>query len=92
VLASLHFSRQPGQALLAIVPREVWVIANFKETQLTHLRPNQPATVRVDAYPHLKFSPERVAWAVPASSRRLVATAGSASALGAQVPAQNHAD
>jgi len=30
---------QPGQALLAIVPRDLWVVANFKETQLTHMRP-----------------------------------------------------
>ena len=47
---------QPGQALLAIVPREVWVVANFKETQLTRMRPGLPVTVRVDAYPHLKFT------------------------------------
>jgi membrane fusion protein (multidrug efflux system) len=47
---------QPGQALLALVPRDVWVVANFKETQLTHMRPGQPVTVEVDAYPHLKLT------------------------------------
>ena len=47
---------QPGQALLAIVPRNVWIVANFKETQLTHMRPGQPVTVHVDAYPQLKFT------------------------------------
>jgi len=47
---------QPGQALLAIVQREVWVVANFKETQLTHMRRGQPVTVHVDAYPHLKLT------------------------------------
>jgi len=47
---------QPGQALLAIVPRDLWVVANFKETQLTHMRPGQPVTVGVDAYPHLKLT------------------------------------
>jgi len=47
---------QPGQALLAIVQREVWVVANFKETQLTHMRPGQSVKVRVDAYPHLKLT------------------------------------
>jgi len=47
---------QPGQALLAIVQREVWVVANFKETQLTHMRPGQPVRVCVDAYPHLKLT------------------------------------
>jgi len=42
---------QVGQPLFAIVPRHVWVTANFKETQLTNMRPGQPAEVEVDAYP-----------------------------------------
>ncbi len=42
---------QVGQALLAIVPDDVWVVANFKETQLSDMRPGQAAEVRVDAYP-----------------------------------------
>ncbi|HEX5397571.1 MAG TPA: HlyD family secretion protein [Verrucomicrobiae bacterium] len=46
---------QPGQSLMAIVPRQYWVIANFKETQLTHMRPGQPVTIRVDAYPQFKL-------------------------------------
>ncbi len=46
---------QTGQALLAIVPRQVWVIANFKETQLANMRPGQPVEVKVDAYPGVKF-------------------------------------
>src|SRR5262249_7205218 len=41
---------QVGQALLAIVPVDFWVIANFKETQLAHMRPGQPAEIRVDTY------------------------------------------
>jgi membrane fusion protein (multidrug efflux system) len=42
---------QPGQPLLAIIPLDdVWVVANFKETQLTDMRPGQKATVKVDAY------------------------------------------
>lgn len=44
-----------GQPLLVIVTDEMFVIANFKETQLTHLRPGQPATIRVDAYPGVIF-------------------------------------
>jgi membrane fusion protein (multidrug efflux system) len=44
-----------GQALLAIVPDNVWVVANFKETQLRHIRPGQPVNIRVDAYPQHKF-------------------------------------
>jgi len=46
---------QPGQALLALVPRNVWVVANFKETQLTRIRPGQPVAVKVDAYPRIEF-------------------------------------
>lgn len=42
---------QPGQPLLAIVPLDdIWVTANFKETQLTRMRPGQPALISVDAY------------------------------------------
>lgn len=43
---------QPGQTLLALVPKYVWVTANFKETQLTYMRPGQPARLRLDAYPN----------------------------------------
>ena len=46
---------QPGQALMAIVPRRYWVIANFKEIQLTQMRVGQPVEVTVDAYPDHKF-------------------------------------
>jgi membrane fusion protein, multidrug efflux system len=42
---------QPGQALLALVQPDVWVTANFKETQLDRVRPGQPVRVRVDAFP-----------------------------------------
>lgn len=43
---------QPGQPLLAVVSLdEVWIVANYKETQLTDVRPGQPATIRVDTYP-----------------------------------------
>lgn len=40
---------QVGQALLAIVPPEIWVVANFKETQLADIRTNQPAAITIDA-------------------------------------------
>jgi len=42
---------QPGQGLLALVPKYVWVTANFKETQLDHMRPGQPVEISIDAYP-----------------------------------------
>jgi membrane fusion protein, multidrug efflux system len=41
---------QPGQALLALVQPEVWITANFKETQLTHMRPGQPVKVWLDTF------------------------------------------
>ncbi|MGI9100969.1 MAG: HlyD family secretion protein [Terriglobales bacterium] len=42
---------QPGQPLLAIVNLEdIWVTANYKETQLEHMKVGQRATVHVDAY------------------------------------------
>lgn len=42
---------QPGQPVLALVNLEdVWVTANFKETQLKNMRPGQPAEIEVDAY------------------------------------------
>ncbi len=41
---------QPGQQLLAIVPLDdVWITANFKETQLKYMRPGQRVTLKVDA-------------------------------------------
>ena len=46
---------QPGQPLLALVSDRVWVVANFKETQLNHIRPGQPVNIRVDAYPKLRL-------------------------------------
>ena len=42
---------QPGQPLMTVVALdEVWITANFKETQLEHIRPGQRVTVEVDAY------------------------------------------
>jgi membrane fusion protein (multidrug efflux system) len=47
---------QPGQLLMAIVPRDFWVVANFKETQLAHMRIGQPVEVKVDTFPGRVFS------------------------------------
>jgi membrane fusion protein (multidrug efflux system) len=44
-----------GQALLSIVPEKIWVTANFKETQLTHMHPGQKVELKVDAYPGRKL-------------------------------------
>jgi membrane fusion protein (multidrug efflux system) len=42
---------QAGTALTNFVPDEIWVTANFKETQLDSMRPGQPVTLTIDAYP-----------------------------------------
>ncbi|MGE0448616.1 MAG: HlyD family secretion protein [Vicinamibacterales bacterium] len=47
---------QPGQPLMALVHTDdVWITANFKETQLSEMRPGQRVTVEVDAYPGKSF-------------------------------------
>jgi membrane fusion protein, multidrug efflux system len=40
-----------GQPLLAVVSDDLWVIANFKETQLDHIRVGQPVRLSIDAFP-----------------------------------------
>jgi len=47
---------QVGQALMIFVPRDMWITANFKETQLTEMRPGQPVKVTIDAYPGRTFA------------------------------------
>jgi membrane fusion protein (multidrug efflux system) len=42
---------QPGAGLAMFVPDDVWVVANFKETQLDAMLPGQPVEITVDAYP-----------------------------------------
>ena len=43
----------PGAALLDIVPvMDVWLVANFKETQVEHIRPGQRARITIDGYSH----------------------------------------
>jgi membrane fusion protein (multidrug efflux system) len=43
---------QAGTQLMAVVPLQaVYVVANYKETQLTDVRPGQPATLEVDTFP-----------------------------------------
>src|ERR1700733_194686 len=41
--------------LFLIIPADVWIIANFKETQLDHMQPGQPVTIKGDAYPDREF-------------------------------------
>ncbi|MGV2186603.1 HlyD family secretion protein [Rhizobium rhizogenes] len=42
---------EAGQTVSMLVPDEIWITANFKETQLTDMRPGQPVDVTIDAYP-----------------------------------------
>jgi membrane fusion protein, multidrug efflux system len=43
---------QPGQTLFYAVPNEIYIFANYKETQLTHMHVGQPVTIHVDAFPN----------------------------------------
>ncbi|WP_294641308.1 HlyD family secretion protein [uncultured Aureimonas sp.] len=46
---------QTGQSVAMFVPDDIWVTANFKETQITDMRPGQPVDIRIDAYPDHKI-------------------------------------
>jgi membrane fusion protein (multidrug efflux system) len=41
----------PGTQVISLIQSDVWVQANYKETQLRHMRPGDPAEIRVDAFP-----------------------------------------
>lgn len=45
-----------GTQLMALVPKQVWVIANFKETQLADMRTGQPVSFTVDALRHARLT------------------------------------
>ena len=61
---------QPGQPLMALIPLErVWITANFKETQLQHMRVGQRVVVEVDAYGGREFT-GRVESLAPATGAR----------------------
>mgnify|MGYP004612740287 CR=1 FL=1 len=46
---------QVGQPLTVIVSPEVWVVANFKETQITHMKKGQPVEIKIDTFPGKVF-------------------------------------
>ncbi|MBR1681568.1 HlyD family secretion protein [bacterium] len=46
---------QTGSPLFAIVPNNVWVVANFKENQVGQMKKGQPVDIKVDAYPNKVF-------------------------------------
>jgi membrane fusion protein (multidrug efflux system) len=47
---------QVGASVFSIVTPELWVTANYKETQLDRMRPGQPVAIAIDAYPSLKLT------------------------------------
>jgi membrane fusion protein (multidrug efflux system) len=46
---------QPGQDMAVIVPFDIWITANFKETQLALMRPGQKVDIAIDACPEISF-------------------------------------
>jgi membrane fusion protein, multidrug efflux system len=46
---------QPGQSIMMFVPNELWITANFKETQLDLMRPGQAVDISIDAFPERTF-------------------------------------
>ncbi|MEK7224900.1 MAG: HlyD family secretion protein [Bacteroidota bacterium] len=47
---------QAGQPLMSVVPLDdIWVVANYKETQLERVKPGQKVEIKVDTYPDKKF-------------------------------------
>ena len=49
---------QPGTPLCVVVPNQVWVVANFKETQLEHMKKGQPVDIKIDTYGNKVFKGE----------------------------------
>lgn len=47
---------QPGQQLMSVVADDLWVVANFKETQLEKIRKGEKVSVKIDSFPHHEFS------------------------------------
>ena len=46
---------QVAQPMFAIVPEKMWIVANFKETQLANMQPGQPVKIKIDTYGGKKF-------------------------------------
>ena len=54
--ANVGTAISPGQTVVTITRgNQIWVMANFKETQLDHVRPGEPAEIEVDAFAGQKF-------------------------------------
>jgi len=49
---------QPGSPLFVIVPNDVWVVANYKETQIKGMKKGMPVDIKIDTYPNKIFKGE----------------------------------
>lgn len=49
---------QVGQPIMQVVPKKVWIVANFKEIQLTDMKAGQEVSIKIDTYPHKRFKGE----------------------------------
>lgn len=49
---------QVGQPLMQIVPKQMWIVANFKEIQLTNMKQGQEVSIKIDTYPNKRFKGE----------------------------------
>ncbi len=47
---------QTAQPLFSIVPHKVWIVANFKETQVANMEKGQKVKIKIDAFPNRKFN------------------------------------
>jgi membrane fusion protein (multidrug efflux system) len=54
--AAVGASAAPGQSIMIVVPLDIWVTANFKESQLADMRVGQPVDIRIDAFAGRKFA------------------------------------
>lgn len=49
---------QPGTPLFVVVPHDVWVVANYKETQIRGMKKGMPVEIKIDTYPNKVFKGE----------------------------------
>ena len=49
---------QPGSPLFVIVPNDVWIVANYKETQIRGMKKGMPVDIKIDTYPNKVFKGE----------------------------------
>ena len=49
---------QPGSPLFVVVPHDVWVVANYKETQIRGMKKGMPVEIKIDTYPNKVFKGE----------------------------------